>query len=150
MHAPSRHVRLFENPWTVAHGLLCPWDSPGKNTGSGFPCPPPGNLPHPGTKPPFPVSLALQALFTSEPPKPWLLYMDANTVLDLNRGKGKQCQEDTSISFPTLPGLCVATRQAMYLKIKQNKQKSVLKREGGRGDSKSWNWEFTCKITNFW
>ena len=63
--------------------------------------------------------------------------MGANTVLDLNRGKGKQCQEDTSISFPTLPGLCVATRQAMYLKIKQNKQKSVLKREGGRGDSKS-------------
>ena len=26
-------VRLFETPWTVAHqALLCPWDSPGKNT----------------------------------------------------------------------------------------------------------------------
>ena len=27
------HVRLFATPWTVAH--LCPWDSPGKNTGMG-------------------------------------------------------------------------------------------------------------------
>ena len=25
--------RLFMSPWTVAHQLLCPWDSPGKNTG---------------------------------------------------------------------------------------------------------------------
>ena len=30
---PSR-VRLFATPWTVAR-LLCPWDSPGKNTGVG-------------------------------------------------------------------------------------------------------------------
>jgi len=29
-------VRLFATPWTVAHTrLLCPWDSPGKNTGEG-------------------------------------------------------------------------------------------------------------------
>ena len=27
---------LFATPWTVAHTrLLCPWDSPGKNTGVG-------------------------------------------------------------------------------------------------------------------
>jgi len=25
-------VRPFVIPWTVAHQLLCPWDSPGKNT----------------------------------------------------------------------------------------------------------------------
>ena len=25
-------VRLFETPWTIATRLLCPWDSPGKNT----------------------------------------------------------------------------------------------------------------------
>ena len=25
-------VRLFATPWTEAHRLLCPWDSPGKNT----------------------------------------------------------------------------------------------------------------------
>ena len=28
------HVRLFATPWTVVR-LLCPWDSPGKNTGVG-------------------------------------------------------------------------------------------------------------------
>ena len=28
-------VQLFATPWTVAHQLLCPWDSPGKNTGVG-------------------------------------------------------------------------------------------------------------------
>ena len=42
-------------------GLLCPWDSPGKNTGVGLPCPPPGDLPGPGTEPTSPVSSALQA-----------------------------------------------------------------------------------------
>ena len=29
------HVQLFVTPWTVAHQVLCPWDSPGKNTGVG-------------------------------------------------------------------------------------------------------------------
>ena len=28
-------VQLFETLWTVAHQLLCPWESPGKNTGVG-------------------------------------------------------------------------------------------------------------------
>ena len=28
-------VQLFVTPWTVAHRLLCPWNSPGKNTGVG-------------------------------------------------------------------------------------------------------------------
>ena len=27
------HVWFCVTPWTVAHGVLCPWDSPGKNTG---------------------------------------------------------------------------------------------------------------------
>ena len=29
------HVRLCATPWTAAHQALCPWDSPGKNTGVG-------------------------------------------------------------------------------------------------------------------
>ena len=29
-------VRHWASPWTVAPSLLCPWDSPGKNTGVGF------------------------------------------------------------------------------------------------------------------
>ena len=37
--------------------LLCPWESPGKNTGV-VPFPPPGHLPDPGTEP---VSSTLQA-----------------------------------------------------------------------------------------
>ena len=39
--------------------LICPWDSPGKNTGVGLPFPPPGDLPDPGIKP---ASLASPAL----------------------------------------------------------------------------------------
>ena len=37
---PSHFSRvwLFVTPWTVACQLLCPWDSPGKNTGVGCHC----------------------------------------------------------------------------------------------------------------
>ena len=50
--------------------LLCPWDSPGKNTG--VPCPPPKDLPNLGIEPIPPVSPALQAgsLPTEPPGKP--------------------------------------------------------------------------------
>ena len=52
------HVRPF--------GLLCPWDSPGKNYWSELPCPPPGHLPNPGIKPTFFMSPALASgLFTN-------------------------------------------------------------------------------------
>ena len=39
--------------------LLCPWDSPGKNTGEWLPFPSPGDLPDPGIEP---VSLTSPAL----------------------------------------------------------------------------------------
>ena len=29
-------MQLFATPWTVSCQFLCPWDSPGKNTGVGF------------------------------------------------------------------------------------------------------------------
>ena len=46
--------------------LLCPWNSPGKNTKSGMPFPSPEDLPNPDIKPRSP---ALQADFLpSEPP----------------------------------------------------------------------------------
>ena len=46
--------------------LLCPWNFPGKNTGSGLPFPSPGDLPHPEIEPGSP---ALQAdSLPSEPP----------------------------------------------------------------------------------
>ena len=56
--------------------LLCPWDSPGKNTGvekkkkeywSGLPFPPPGDLPDPGIEPESPASPALAGGFFTTP-----------------------------------------------------------------------------------
>ena len=47
-------VRLFATLWAVAP-LLCPRDSPGKNTG-GLPCSPPGDLPDPGIELASPMS----------------------------------------------------------------------------------------------
>ena len=56
----------FETPWTIHARLLCPWDSPGKNTRSGLPFPSPGDLPDPVFEP---GSLVLQAdSLPSEPP----------------------------------------------------------------------------------
>ena len=46
--------------------LLCPWDSPGKNTGVGCHFPSPGDLPDPGIEPMSPV--LTDGLFTTEPP----------------------------------------------------------------------------------
>ena len=31
----TQSFQLFATPWTVAPQLLCPWDSPSKNTGVG-------------------------------------------------------------------------------------------------------------------
>ena len=46
--------------------LLCPWNSPGKNTGVGCHFPSPGDLPDPGIEP---WSPAFQAdALTSKPP----------------------------------------------------------------------------------
>ena len=51
-------------PGSSVHGIL-----QAKILGHGLPCPPPGDLPHPGTEPTSPVSPALQArFFTTEPP----------------------------------------------------------------------------------
>ena len=46
--------------------LLCPWDSPAKETGIGLPFPPPGHLPEPGIEPVFPALSG--GFFTTEPP----------------------------------------------------------------------------------
>ena len=43
-------VQLFATLWTVAHMFLCPWDSPGKNTGV-VAMPSSGDIPDPGVKP---------------------------------------------------------------------------------------------------
>ena len=44
------------------------WDSPGKNTGRGLPCPPQGDLPDPGIEPASLTSPALAGgFFTTKP-----------------------------------------------------------------------------------
>ena len=39
------------NLWTVAVRLLCPWGFSRQEYWNGLPCPPPGDLPHPGMEP---------------------------------------------------------------------------------------------------
>ena len=59
-------IQPFVTPWTVTRRLLCPRDSPGKNTGVGCHSLPQGNLPNPGIKPRSPTLQADSLL--SEPP----------------------------------------------------------------------------------
>ena len=61
-------VRLFVTPWTVAPRLLCPWGSPGKNTGVGCHFLLQGILPTQGSNPPLLRLLRRQVnSFTTEP-----------------------------------------------------------------------------------
>ena len=63
-------AQLFVTLWTIAHRLLCWWDSPGKNIDcSGLPCPPPGDLPNPEIKPRSPT-LQVYSLPSEPPGKP--------------------------------------------------------------------------------
>ena len=60
MQCPSLgRVRLFATPWTAAHQAPLSMGFSRKEHWSGLPCPPPGDLPSPGTEP---VSLASLAL----------------------------------------------------------------------------------------
>ena len=59
------HVWLFETPWTVARQAVCPWASPGNNTGMGFHLLLQGNLPHPWFKLMSLMSPALAGRFST-------------------------------------------------------------------------------------
>ena len=70
------HSAMSDSLWP--HGLwptrlLCPWDSPGKNTGE-LPCPPPGDLPNPGMEPRSPA-LQADSLPSMPPGKPMCIYI---------------------------------------------------------------------------
>ena len=52
-------VQLFETPWTA----VCQAPLSKQKYWSGLPCPPPGNLPHPGIKCAFLMSPALTGGF---------------------------------------------------------------------------------------
>ena len=50
------HVQLFATLWTVAHQALLSVGLSRQEHWSGLPCPPPGDLPHPGVEPSSHVS----------------------------------------------------------------------------------------------
>ena len=54
-------VRLFVTPWTVAHWVLLSMGFSRQEYWTGLPCPPPGDLPDPGTEPASPATPELQA-----------------------------------------------------------------------------------------
>ena len=56
-------VQLFETMQIVAHQALLSMGFSRQNYWNGLPCPPPGNLPHPGIERMFLVSLALAGGF---------------------------------------------------------------------------------------
>ena len=49
------YVRLFATPGTIAHQAPLPMEFSRQEYWNGKPCPPPGNLPDPGTEPAFPA-----------------------------------------------------------------------------------------------
>ena len=63
------HVQLFVTLWTVAHQAPLSMEFPRQEYWSGWPFPPPGDLPNPGVEPTSPVSPVLAGrFFTTEPP----------------------------------------------------------------------------------
>ena len=70
VHAPSlSHVWLFATHWTVTHQTPLSVGLSRQEYWSGWPCPPPGDLPDPGIEPVSLLSSALAGgLFTTAPP----------------------------------------------------------------------------------
>ena len=68
------HVQLFETLWTVACQAPLSMGLSRQEYWSGFPCPPPGDLPDRGIEPLSPESPALQvdSLPTEPPGKPYM------------------------------------------------------------------------------
>ena len=60
------HIRLFVTQWTVGCQVLCPWDSPGKNTGVGCHLLLQGIFPTQGSN--WHTSALAGGFFTTEPP----------------------------------------------------------------------------------
>ena len=65
-------VHLFATLWTVAHQVSLSMGFSRQEHWSGLPCPPPGNLPHPGIKPRSPA-LQVDSLPAELPGKPFSL-----------------------------------------------------------------------------
>ena len=69
------HVRLFATLWTVARQAPLSMGFSRQEYWSGLPCPPPGDLPHPGIEPGSPAAPALAGVFfTAEMPSHYYDY----------------------------------------------------------------------------
>ena len=63
-------VQLFVTPWTIARQAPLSMRFSRQEYWSGFPCPPPGDLPNPGIKPVSRcISCITGGIFTTEPPE---------------------------------------------------------------------------------
>ena len=94
-------VRLFANPWTVAHQALPSMGFSRQVYWSGFPFPSPGELPNPGTEPRAPT---LQAdTLTSEPAEKQLPYIFRFVTLALD-----STLHLAQASAPSFPHTCIA------------------------------------------
>ena len=95
------HVPLFVTPLTAACQYPLSMGFSREEFCSGLPCPPPGDLPHPGIK--F-ASLKSPALagefFTTMPPgNPYILYSDSNAKLQETELKKKKLLLKSLCSF---------------------------------------------------
>ena len=73
-------VHLFATLWTVAHQVSLSMGFSRQEHWNGLPCPPPGNLPHPGIKPRSPA-LQVDSLPAELPGKPFIQYMSFYSLL---------------------------------------------------------------------
>ena len=72
------HIGLFETQWTVACQAPLSMVFSRQKYWNGLPYPPPGDLPNPGIKSAFPVSLALQVDYLpTESPGKHILVIDS-------------------------------------------------------------------------
>ena len=95
-------VRLFVTPWTVACQAPLSTGFSRQEYWSGLLCPPPGDLPHPGIKPPSLVFPALQADSLSELMR---LYWKSGAEI-LNGGLGRSpCPPGNPCRYGEISGL---------------------------------------------
>ena len=75
-------VQPFVTPLTVAHKAPMSMGFPRQEYWSGWPFPPPGDLPDPGIEPTLPASPALKQTLPTEPPgKLWKCgYLDNSNI----------------------------------------------------------------------
>ena len=104
-------VQLFVSPWTVAHQAPLSLGFPRQEHWSVLPCLPPGDLPFPGIKPAFIMSLALAgSLFTTS--TTWeapLLLVAAKGPLGKVRARGRGTSPDLAHRIKTWTSITISS-----------------------------------------